>query len=546
MAVIQISRIQVRRGQKNQGTGLPQLASGELGWAIDTRELYIGNGSVSEGSPAVGNTKLLTEHDNIFSLAGTYTYKEPGTIQTGVSTVSPITRTLQARLDDTVSIRAFGLLGDESQDATVGLQRAIDQLFLNPSFSGEKSRVTLVIEPGIYIVSGTLYLPPFVKIQGAGAERTVIKKTNDGTLFATVNSTSVAGTPASNATDTYNTQARNLDISGLTLMHTANGIGLDLQNCRNSIFTDLHVIGNWNTGEVIPTVYTSNIGINMASLSSAVSSNDNKFEHCKIGNWAFGIISNYDIEHNTFDQNEFIENGHGMVFGVDMTLGSSGQVTGPKNTKISNNKFSNISRHAIWLENAIKTTTHSNYFADTGNEGGNESQPTHAVIKSQKSTNRFINDIFTRTENLSYDKNSLGILTTVAYVPEIDGLYYAEFGQLHQIDFPASTNPVILFRLPYVGDQNFTIKYHINNVNRSMTKDGTLTIVTESGTSPMVTVTDDYTFAGDNAYLDAVSFSTTLHDYNSDLTNDTIGVQIKSTLATSSSMQFTINNHKLA
>ena len=31
MAVVQISRIQVRRGQKNQGSGIPQLEGGELG-----------------------------------------------------------------------------------------------------------------------------------------------------------------------------------------------------------------------------------------------------------------------------------------------------------------------------------------------------------------------------------------------------------------------------------------------------------------------------------------------------------------------------------
>ena len=65
MAIVQISRIQIRRGQKNVGSGVPQLAGGELGWAVDTRELYIGNGSVSEGSPAVGNSKILTEHDNL-------------------------------------------------------------------------------------------------------------------------------------------------------------------------------------------------------------------------------------------------------------------------------------------------------------------------------------------------------------------------------------------------------------------------------------------------------------------------------------------------
>ena len=68
MAVVQISRIQVRRGRKNSATSIPQLASGEMGWAVDTQELFIGNGAVSEGAPDVGNTKILTEADNIFDL----------------------------------------------------------------------------------------------------------------------------------------------------------------------------------------------------------------------------------------------------------------------------------------------------------------------------------------------------------------------------------------------------------------------------------------------------------------------------------------------
>ena len=74
MAVVQISRIQIRRGQKNVGSGIPQLAGGELGWAVDSQELYIGNGAVSEGAPAVGNSKIITEHDNLFELASTYTH----------------------------------------------------------------------------------------------------------------------------------------------------------------------------------------------------------------------------------------------------------------------------------------------------------------------------------------------------------------------------------------------------------------------------------------------------------------------------------------
>jgi len=58
VAVIQISKIQVRRGLQEN---LPQLASGELGWSIDERRLYIGNGTLAEGAPAVGVTEILTQ-----------------------------------------------------------------------------------------------------------------------------------------------------------------------------------------------------------------------------------------------------------------------------------------------------------------------------------------------------------------------------------------------------------------------------------------------------------------------------------------------------
>ena len=52
MAVIEVAKIQVRRGQEGV-TGLPQLDSGEFGWALDAQNLYIGNGALAEGAPAV-------------------------------------------------------------------------------------------------------------------------------------------------------------------------------------------------------------------------------------------------------------------------------------------------------------------------------------------------------------------------------------------------------------------------------------------------------------------------------------------------------------
>ena len=62
MAIVQISKIQHRRGLKEN---LPNLGSAELGWSLDTRQLYIGNGALTEGAPTTGRTEILTEHSDI-------------------------------------------------------------------------------------------------------------------------------------------------------------------------------------------------------------------------------------------------------------------------------------------------------------------------------------------------------------------------------------------------------------------------------------------------------------------------------------------------
>jgi Major tropism determinant N-terminal domain len=187
MAVVQISRIQIRRGQANQGTGLPQLASAEMAWAIDTQELYIGNGAVSEGAPAVGNTKILTQND--LSAAGNllgllqYVYKtNDTTIITGPDVNHAVSRSLQARLDDRVSLTDFVTTADiSSGDYTAALQRAVNQLFLNSNNkasnnpAGVPNRLKLEIPAGIYPITSPIYVPSYATIVGAGVDKTIIQ-----------------------------------------------------------------------------------------------------------------------------------------------------------------------------------------------------------------------------------------------------------------------------------------------------------------------------------------------------------------------------------
>jgi len=186
MAVVQISRIQVRRGKINSGTGLPQLASGEMAWAIDSQELYIGNGAVSEGSPAVGNTKIITANDltfnnNLLNLVQHLYQANDTTIQTGATTNSPVLRPLQDVLDDSVNVLDFGAVANGVIDDTDALQRAVDQLFLNPATkasantpAGYTNRRVLKLPAGKYITSSPIFLPSYTTLIGAGTDNTVI------------------------------------------------------------------------------------------------------------------------------------------------------------------------------------------------------------------------------------------------------------------------------------------------------------------------------------------------------------------------------------
>lgn len=62
MAIVQISQITNRKGLQEN---LPQLAGAEFGWSVDSRRLYIGNGTLEEGAPEIGNTEILTEFSEL-------------------------------------------------------------------------------------------------------------------------------------------------------------------------------------------------------------------------------------------------------------------------------------------------------------------------------------------------------------------------------------------------------------------------------------------------------------------------------------------------
>lgn len=167
MAVVQISKIQVRRGQKNSISGVPQLSSAEFAWAVDTQELFIGNGSVAEGAPFVGNTKILTEHDNILELANDYIFAG-----TNPAISSSVPRSLQDKLDEYVSVTDFGAVGDGSTNCVTSFETAFTQLFRN---SNDVFKKILVIPNGEYLFTSDLRIPSNTILVGESKDGVILR-----------------------------------------------------------------------------------------------------------------------------------------------------------------------------------------------------------------------------------------------------------------------------------------------------------------------------------------------------------------------------------
>ena len=556
MAVVQISRIQVRRGQKNTGSGLPQLASGELGWAIDTRELYIGNGAVSEGSPAVGNTKILTAYDDLFSLADSYTYSvDKSYVLTGPDSSNATKRTLQERLDDRVSVRSFGAKGDGVTNDTVALQRALDQLYLNSATKGSTlSRVALHLEAGTYIINDTLYVPPYASLIGSGSGKTVISSTVNKPIFITVNSSSTPGAPASDSSSTSLTQATDILLKGMSLKTIGTGAAgtnnvssnqdadtakcLVLQSCKDSVFDDITFEGVWVNGAAVD----QDNAIVMNNLSGVVASDNNTFSRCNFLGFGTAVRSNWDSDDNTFDQCKFETLGHAFIYGKDMILGNeaSGKSRGPSYNTVSRSTFNNIHRETIRVVNGENNISKRNKYVLCGNNGSIDTIPMFSIIKYEKDKNKSFEDYFSRTYALSSGSG----LDNVPYYPEVEGsaFYKTEFENVISI---GQVSNVRAFRLPGVANQAYEIDYTLVSENYRHIRSGTMHVVVDAY-GDNVEISDDYHYTGDEAYLESIEFNVLLRDVDLDLTQETIDVIVTSTMPTddATQMKYTVTAKK--
>jgi hypothetical protein len=513
MAVLQISKIQVRRGKENE-TGVPSLSSGEFAWSVDTQKLFIGNGSVSEGAPAVGNTEIVTfTNDSIgklFSKIPFYTYGS--TISTGVKTPdSPLgTREIFSKLDDIVSAADYGTQGDGITDDTKALQDSITKTFLSSDNSITASRKPLRIPAGTYMITGTIYVPPYATIEGDGIEKTIIKQATTGTAifqFVGVDPTaSGSGLDRISRLDLGQShgeanQAKNIKLSNMTVQYATGFQQIGDQGMIQAdavLDSEISKVKFYGVVDKTP-LHDVVKGINIRSIGglNGTTTDNLKITDCEFENLYVGINGDYDASNIKILNNKFTYMGSGVAFGANLT-GSTPQAVGPQHVLIKNNTFSHTYFQAITVTkfDDNDSTTQSfvasvnNTFDDCGNNLSLslDFDQHHGVISFATGGNTSVNDTFSRT----IANNTVVNGPTILY-PTVTGLTYVQNEGANGANIPQG--PIAQ---PILTVAKNTDLYQVLNISYlasqpGVTRRGNLKIICND-TWPLVT--EEYSYQG--------------------------------------------------
>lgn len=547
MAVLQISKIQVRRGND---IDLPALSSGEFAWSIDAQRLYIGNGSVSEGAPSIGNTEVVTFSSdsitNLFSKIPAYTY---GTkITTGgnkVPALSFATREIFAKLDDFVSTADYGTKGNGTDDDTAALQDAIAKTYLASDSSSYGSRKALRIPAGTYVITGTIYVPPFATIVGDGIEKTVIKQTTNGFpifQFVGINPTAngtgldkIARWEDGEAHGEAN-QAQSIKVSGMTLQYSIDAQGTQLGFIQADAVKDSEITEISFKGVGTQPESGTMFGVHMRAFGgqNATTTKNLKISNCQFNNIYSGITSSYDCSDIVIQNNRFEQVIYGIAFGdadiSEKLTGANPKAIGPQYVLIEGNVFKGTYKQAISVSkfDELDTTVASyinstnNYFIDCGNElsSSHDFDQKHGAVSFATVGNNSVNDFFSRAIDNNNPAN-----TSAKLYPTITGLVYTQSNGAQGVGLIQSpaAQPILTVAKNTDFIQTITLQYIAEQVG--VTRRGQVKIVCDD---VWPVITEEYSYQGvtDGSLVFSASLTTATNALTVSITSPSAATQM--------------------
>ena len=395
MAIVQISQITNRLGLAQD---LPQLAGGELGWSVDTRQLYIGNGTLAEGAPVVGNTEILTEFSDILEVAAAYTYKGTAagyTVQTGPTPGTPVVQSLQSWLDQFASVKDFGATGDGITDDTAAINRALFQLYCRGA--NTQVRRALFFPAGTYVVSSTINIPSYATLIGDGYNSSIIEMKASGVspsvtyVAQTADSLQQTGASIGNGGAVPPT---NISINHMSFrtLNPSKSIFL-VQSADKCEFQGVSFSSNAPNGSIINNTQGTAC-INFGSTSSLIT-NSIVFDSCKFIGATYGIYTLQQTKGVVITNSYFYNLYQGVMLGVGSAING-----GPTGTRITNNMFDLIYEAGIvfgaYLTSGLNASAY-NIFYDVANSYGGVTNPTASIVRIESDNNVSIGDMFERS-----------------------------------------------------------------------------------------------------------------------------------------------------
>jgi hypothetical protein len=446
VAIVQISRITQRKGLT---TDLPQpLAGAELGWAVDDRRLFIGNGTIEDGAPVVGNTEVLTEFSDVLGFATSYTYEGAAagyTVQTGATAGSPISQSIQARLDSYAIVTDFGATGDGTTDDTAAINRALNQLYcreINPQI-----RRSLFFPAGTYIITDTINVPPYAKLYGEGSNSSIINFNvqahtsliayaeavlvssggsyyrslsevpigvviGNGTYWVIESLPEYIGQTADSLQQTGVNIAtnsaiapRNIEISALAFTTNQVHNGFLWEDAEQCSMDSVTIAGPFTVTELVDAVENTR-AIDFSSTASLVTRNLT-LNNCKYSGFTYATQTDQQIEGITFSNSELDTLYQGIVLGDTIVV--NGGATG---VRIVQNLFDNIYNQGIVITNVSRNISGYNSFYDVGNHFNGATLPASSIIDIDAANNASVGDMFERNNSQSATYNRINLNNT--------------------------------------------------------------------------------------------------------------------------------------
>jgi len=520
MPIVQISRIQHRRGKR---TDLPQLAAGELGWVIDEQRLFIGNGTIADGAPAVGNTEIITSGAGVGGAALNYIYKGYLGNATPITTGDGVdfARTLQTRLDDFASVKQFDVKGDGSTNDTASIQRALDELYSNTDQDDARSRRALYFPAGTYVITSSLTIPPYAHLIGEGPDKTIISNSGASPVAVTEDDDGQGFGSIGNSGATVPTQ---IQISNITFKNTniSGHGGVSIDNATKLYFHNCKFEGTYTSGGV--DVSTSK-GITVRSTSALPCANI-YFNHCQFTKFARLVDLSYNVTNVRFNDCDFNTAYYGAMLGETMDGSTNGLTIGPRDIQFTGNSWSTIGQQAIYVKQSSSTTgtgtrnviSSGNWYASTvgNNFEGIGSLDEVPVIQYDNDECTSTMDFFERSDLRRSDGSS-----HMNAAPELQGIGIQDKAIKSQTLTDNTSSATTINEYPALAGKGLRIKYKI--VRGTLDRTGELVV---SASANGISYDDTFTESGSDI---GVELTAVLDDKDSTSGSETVALKYTTT-----------------